>query len=1451
MRYLILGVTEAYDHRGQLLPAGGPRLRALLTSLALHATRPASALASVDVLIGDVWGDTPPHDAPAALQALVGRLRRNLGKEAVQSAPGGYRLTAAPDDIDLAIFEQRASAGGRALDAGDAATAATLLRDALALWRGPALADLPDREVAAARADALRLTALHQRIEADLALGRKTEVIPELRELVAQHPLDEPFHAQLLRALRAADRSADALAAYEVARHIFAERLGADPGSELRHLHAELLAGPPRAATAATAATNGEAGATGGAGGLVRGERSVGDERSIRDDKSPVRDKRPVRDNHREPGPAVGLGAETAPGAEAAPAPDAAPGEPSVPAGPSTPDAVARRGDEPGVREGRAADEGRSVGGDHAAYDAQATYDAQVEHGTQAAYGDDAAYNTRAVSDTHGSRPDAATDIDAVRSSSRSAAPRGNLRARLTSFVGRRSEIRSLRQELHGARLVTLTGPGGSGKTRLSEETAATVSDAYPDGVWIAELAPLDSPAAVSGAVLSAIGRRDTALHTGGLETRSGPDATSPTARLVEQCAHRKLLLLLDNCEHVIEAAAELTETLLTHCPGVTVLATSREPLGVPGETVRPVEPLAPAPAHQLFAERAAAARPGFDPAGDRETAAAVAEICRRLDGLPLAIELAAARLRMLSPRQIADRLDDRFRLLTSGSRTVLPRQQTLRAVVDWSWDLLDERERTVLLRASFFAGSWDLPAAETVCADDTPQPSTGSVQPTGATQPAGPGPGREPVRPAGSVASRGWRVERIDPAGVLDLLGALVDKSLLVVTHTPLAADGTGGDPRYRMLETIHEYVTERVAERALGSQRGRAERDATARRHAHYFRDLAQAAAPRLRSAEQLSWLRRVETDLDNFRAALHRCLTPAERVTNAPTSASQPAIEGFAMGGSPVTGGPPATSGSPFEDGSDDLATAVDLVFSLGWFWWLRNYRDEGAVWVRHTLAFESAHHEATHRSDGDSAAQGNYEPAPAPAPPPESESVSEPESESEPWSLPPGTAPAQPEFAGAPPEDDPAAVARYWQRLDLQLLLYFLLAEQRSAEVLRDPTALAIARAIRDAYGPRQGTRSAQFPGLMWPFAGYLIDGHAGVLPLLDQAVVNCRTYGDDWALGVSLMFRTHMAIDMPGGMHRVDRDWAELRAISRRVGDRWMLAQVEEASAEMAAAYGRYAEARASYREALRLARELGAYTDAPFLISRLAELAFSCGDPVTASKLLDQSEEETERFGGADAAAFNGSLRAAIALLYGDVVDARARCDQARVAAESVSPPPQFSLMLGSLEGRICAEEGDVLRGLRSLRDTLASSVAANCTEVLLAHAAESTAYILAKHGTHGTHGTHGAYRAPDPRGTYDARHPHSTHDSRDTYGAYRAAAQLLGAADGWRGVFPRSPLSRAEADRVARAGAKILGDEEFASLRAASRELQVADVVKVVNEVIGTTECEASGETP
>ena len=289
--------------------------------------------------------------------------------------------------------------------------------------------------------------------------------------------------------------------------------------------------------------------------------------------------------------------------------------------------------------------------------------------------------------------------------------------------MGRDDELSRVAKLLDESRLVTLTGPGGAGKTRLAVETGAGLD--LPDGVWFVPLAPVRDALDVPQAVLAAIGTHEAVWPADAMEA-ARMAALDPLDRLCELLAARDLVLVLDNCEHLVDAVASLAAQVLADAPGVRILATSREPLGVTGETLSPVPslPLPPPdadaaelagnPAVRLFADRAAAVRPGF--AVNDENSAAVVTICRALDGIPLAIELAAARVRALTPAQVADRLDDRFALLSVGSRGTLPRHQTLRAIVDWSWDLLDDAERTILRRLSVFSGGATPESAEQVC---------------------------------------------------------------------------------------------------------------------------------------------------------------------------------------------------------------------------------------------------------------------------------------------------------------------------------------------------------------------------------------------------------------------------------------------------------------------------------------------------------------------------------------------------------------------------------------------------------------------------------------------------------------------------------------------------------------------------------------------------------------
>ncbi|WP_329072274.1 BTAD domain-containing putative transcriptional regulator [Amycolatopsis sp. NBC_01480] len=397
---------------------------------------------------------------------------------------------------------------------------------------------------------------------------------------------------------------------------------------------------------------------------------------------------------------------------------------------------------------------------------------------------------------------------------------RTNLRAGLTSFVGRDSDVTVVAKLVGEYRLTTLIGPGGAGKTRLATETARTLLDEADGGVWLVELAPVTDGADVAQAVLTALGLRGQAYL--------GPASGTPLDRAVAALRARNAVLVLDNCEHVIDAAAELADALLGECPRLRILATSREPLAVTGEALWPVEPLALPPQDcgvteamscasvRLFADRASAVRPGFTV--DATTVGAVVRVCRALDGMPLAVELAAARLRALTADQLAARLDDRFRLLTGGSRTALPRHRTLRAVVDWSWELLSDAERTLLRRLAVFSGGATAEAAAEVC---------------GAPE-------------------------------AFDLLTALTDKSLLVVVEDT-------GEPRYRMLETIKAYGLERLDEAG--------EREQVRRAHADWFAWLAETADPHLRRAEQLEWLALLAADHDNLTAAVRGAIAAGD--------------------------------------------------------------------------------------------------------------------------------------------------------------------------------------------------------------------------------------------------------------------------------------------------------------------------------------------------------------------------------------------------------------------------------------------------------------------------------------------------------------------------------------------------------------------------------------------
>ncbi len=643
MDFRILGPLEAVaDGRVVALKAAKPR--ALLAILLLHAGEPVAS----DRLIEDLWAGRPPATAAKVLQTYVSQLRKALGDDVIVTGPAGYELRVEPGGLDLHRFERLATEARGA----EPRAAAQSLREALALWRGPPLVEFayePWAQGEIGRLVELHLSALQDRIDADLALGRAGELVGELERLVAEHPLSERLRGQLMLALYRSGRQAEALDAYRSARATLVEQLGIEPGAALRRLERAIL------------------------------------------DQDPELDVASV-------------------------APDT------------------------------------------------------------------------------GSAP--------------------RLRARSTSFIGRSREQREIRSLLGRAdvRLLTLTGAAGTGKTRLAVEATAGLDAEFPGGVVFVELAPIGDADLVATTIADALG----------LTERPGRGLLEA---VVASLRSRRALLVLDNFEQVLDAAAMLAE-LLAGAPGLTLLVTSRAPLDISEERIYPVPALQlPDPSRpfevgrlrrteavRLFAARARDIRPDFELS--ELNADAVAELCVRLDGLPLALELAAARIKLLSPRDVLERLGVRLEVLKAEPGAGLPeRHRTLRAAIAWSYDLLGAEEQALFTSLGVFAGGFTLDGAKAIAGD----------------------------------------LELDVVAGVESLL----NNSLL--RTEPMAA----GEPRFGMLETIREYAVERLQERGDGP--------AVRRRHAGFYLRIAEAAEPALLGPQQLSWLERLDAERDNLRAAL----------------------------------------------------------------------------------------------------------------------------------------------------------------------------------------------------------------------------------------------------------------------------------------------------------------------------------------------------------------------------------------------------------------------------------------------------------------------------------------------------------------------------------------------------------------------------------------------------
>jgi predicted ATPase/class 3 adenylate cyclase/Tfp pilus assembly protein PilF len=831
---------------------GAAKERAMLSLLALRA----GSVVSMSELVEALWGENPPRSAVRAVQTYVSRVRKVLPPGVVVSMPDGYRAALGAGEVDAARFET-AVATARQLAGSDSAATIEVLESALGLWRGPALADLADSPVGvmeAARLGELRRTAEEDLFEVRLAGGDHAAVVADLEAAVATEPLRERRWGQLMRALYRSGRQADALAAYQRLRHTLGDQLGIEPSATLRELERAVLEddlAPDGPAAGAVGAGNrrDNIARTGGRSSLPSGtvtfvfsdiEGSTPLLERVGDDAY----ERLLGEHHRILREAIAAHAGVEVSTE---------GDSFFVAFENAAEAVAMalaaqvalggfRWPDEGtvrVRMGLHTGPGR-LGGD--GYVGLAVH--QAARVCSAAHGGQVVVSEATRNACGGQLPGGAGWLELGRHRLAGLgdpvelhqlchpnlgdsfpplrslqAVAHNLPVQLSSFLGRAQELAVGAKLLAGARLLSVTGLGGTGKTRVAYQLAAEQLAQFPDGVWVAELAALSDPDLVPAGLMSALGLRDEPGQTA-IET------------VVSYLRDRRALVVLDNCEHLIDAAAALTAALLGGCGQLRVLATSREPLRVAGEFVWTLGPLAlpefdetdlgvlaGADAVALFLERAAEARIGF--ALGIDNAATVKEICARLEGIPLAIELAAARVRTLPLAQIADRLERSLDLLSKGTRAVEGRQASLRATLAWSHDLLSPAEQRLFRRVAVFSGGFTLDAAEAVAVG-----------------------------------------EGLDVSEVVDALDGLVDKSLVAL------GDEQAGQGRYRLLETIRAYAAEHL--HAAG------EGPLLAGQHAEFYTKLAHDCA---HLGDTPGALDRLEAEHPNLLAALQH-LSEGER-------------------------------------------------------------------------------------------------------------------------------------------------------------------------------------------------------------------------------------------------------------------------------------------------------------------------------------------------------------------------------------------------------------------------------------------------------------------------------------------------------------------------------------------------------------------------------------------
>jgi predicted ATPase/DNA-binding SARP family transcriptional activator len=807
MEFRVLGAVDVAGDHGPV-SLGGRQRRLLLALLVSRA--PDVFLA--DGLVDALWEGEPPAAAMTVLHAQVSRLRGLLepGRRPRQpsavlvSVEGGYRLDLAGQGVDARRFGDLVR---RARAAEEPAEAKALLVEAVALWRGPAYGELashPELAPVAAELEGQRLVAVEELTDARLRLGEHDSLVAELETAVRADPFRERIWGQLMLALYRCGRQADALATYQRCRRQLDDELGIEPGPDLRALEqavlrqsTELVWRPPTPDRPQTTLAHHDlmtfvhAEGTAAASGSVRGAverlggeivRASGSRSLLVRFESPAAAVRAAVDLVRRlpdsssavgvavhAGPAVCLGSDWF--------------------GPAV-DQVTNLGSRARPTQVLVSEATAELV--HGRLPENTSLHTLGMHRVQDRIAIQRIYQVTGP-DLAGLDPPERLDADVV-----------GLPAEVSSFVGRRSELVDIAERLRLTRLLTLVGPGGSGKTRLALRAAPQALDTCPDGVLFVDLAPIEDPERLAGVVARAL-----RLH---VDPGRALDEV-----IVEYLQGRQMLLVLDNCEHLVGPLVDFIVKVLQSVPTIRVLATSRERLAIVGESTwltptltvpdgDSVDAVERSEAGRLFIDRARAVAPDF--AVTSADARHVATICRRLDGLPLAIELAAARIRVLGLIGIAERLDDRFRLLGVPYRSAAPRQRTLRAVIDWSYDQLGAAERRTLAALSVFAGSFSLEAVEAVTGQDA-----------------------------------------------LDLLAELVDKSLVHVV--------AGREVRYRLLETIRAYAAERLT---AGS-----DDDAVKAVHAEFFADLAYRGCRALRGPDNLEWRERLDTDYENIQAAI----------------------------------------------------------------------------------------------------------------------------------------------------------------------------------------------------------------------------------------------------------------------------------------------------------------------------------------------------------------------------------------------------------------------------------------------------------------------------------------------------------------------------------------------------------------------------------------------------